>query len=488
MSVEYARQASEEEDASFRKSSRSGGCDDDDGLDRPLIDTTSGDDGRQSPSSSSPLGGRQNSSSSHQGGGGGRPASKRSDTYYAILGAYCTIMDKLLTPSMAVKLVAEVTPQMRGMLQLFVRPVITAERGGSTVAPEVGGSCLPPFPVGSGLAVRYSHANRHHSQQLRQLWWCVDAFFAGLESGALDSSRLKLRYSDAKETPSTLLEAVQAPLSPFEIKSTTIVVHTGEEDMGDMGRPVLGGGMQIVETATYRAPCSDANGGVAIVSERWKRLGFQGCDPATDFRGSGLMALRQMIQLFDSYPSILRQIFTDSETVEEEAGEGSPNSIPTRRKCCEYPFAAACVNITMHLLMLLSIEPHRTESGDAAAATCITAETARHSYTTLRASFNLCNMITSTNTSGITDDVTLLQKMESNLGEIFMLCVVVMHEHWCFLPPNSRNLLLFNTEVLKKSRQVIEVILREAESIEEVRDRIRRGSAAGKTSPFSGLL
>ena len=485
MTVEYTRQATEDSNKSYRDS----GIDVDDGLDAPLIDPSE-DDGSSSPSGS-PLGSRQGSTSSA--GGGGRP--RHSDTYYAILRAYCTFMDKILTPAMALKIAAQITPEIRGRLDFFVRPLTSTSHQQHLPEPAMerfSQRCLPPYPRETGLAVRFSHQNSHHSQHLRQLWWCMDNLFLTLETnGGTSSSPVPISNKD--ETPSMLLDRVKSPLTHFERKSTNIVLHS-KDVQGDVGLPILIG-REVADEALFRTPCLKAAGGVAIVSERWKRLGFQGCDPATDFRGSGLMALRQLILLFNSYPEIVERIFADTETIDEDGecgddagGVGRLSCVPERRRCCEYPFAAACVNISMHLLMLLSIEPHRTESGEAAAATCITAETARHSFTTLRASYNLSNMVAGECFEVGSTPIDNLATMEAKLGEIFMLSVVVMHEHWCALPPNTRNLLLFNTEVLKKSRLVMEVILREAETIEEVRGRVRRGGEASSGSPFYGML
>ena len=42
------------------------------------------------------------------------------------------------------------------------------------------------------------------------------------------------------------------------------------------------------------------------VSEQWKDMGFQGTDPATDFRGMGLLGLEQLIYFAERYPGMVR--------------------------------------------------------------------------------------------------------------------------------------------------------------------------------------
>lgn len=37
------------------------------------------------------------------------------------------------------------------------------------------------------------------------------------------------------------------------------------------------------------------------VSEQWKLLGFQGTDPATDFRGMGLLGLEQLVYFSENH-------------------------------------------------------------------------------------------------------------------------------------------------------------------------------------------
>lgn len=49
------------------------------------------------------------------------------------------------------------------------------------------------------------------------------------------------------------------------------------------------------------------------VGPHWERLGFQGADPATDFRGAGLLSLVQMLSLFVHDQENARMIFRASQ-------------------------------------------------------------------------------------------------------------------------------------------------------------------------------
>jgi len=42
------------------------------------------------------------------------------------------------------------------------------------------------------------------------------------------------------------------------------------------------------------------------VSEQWKRLGFQGKDPSTDFRGMGLLGLLNLVYFAENYSRVVQ--------------------------------------------------------------------------------------------------------------------------------------------------------------------------------------
>jgi len=71
------------------------------------------------------------------------------------------------------------------------------------------------------------------------------------------------------------------------------------------------------------------------ISEQWKDLGFQGTDPATDFRGGGILSLLMMIYTADYHTPIVRTILRDLP--------------PTDMKSW-YPYAVASINLTCDLM------------------------------------------------------------------------------------------------------------------------------------------
>jgi hypothetical protein len=76
----------------------------------------------------------------------------------------------------------------------------------------------------------------------------------------------------------------------------------------------------------------------ARFSKQWQRLGFQGSDPATDFRGGGVFALRNLLYLADVYPHSFRAMATG-----HNVGSGVPGEAHGLNT---YPFAITGINIT----------------------------------------------------------------------------------------------------------------------------------------------
>merc|ERR1712157_21308 len=74
------------------------------------------------------------------------------------------------------------------------------------------------------------------------------------------------------------------------------------------------------------------------ISEQWKYLGFQGTDPATDFRGMGRLGLENMLHFCQNHPDIKKFIL---EASHPKTG---------------YPFAMLAINLTALLVELLEAD------------------------------------------------------------------------------------------------------------------------------------
>ncbi|URE36094.1 ELMO/CED-12 family [Musa troglodytarum] len=78
-----------------------------------------------------------------------------------------------------------------------------------------------------------------------------------------------------------------------------------------------------------------------LKSELWKEMGWQGCDPSTDFRGGGYISLENLIFFAKNYPNSFQTLLHKTE--------GS-------RADWEYPFAIAGVNISFMLIQMLDLQ------------------------------------------------------------------------------------------------------------------------------------
>ena len=70
----------------------------------------------------------------------------------------------------------------------------------------------------------------------------------------------------------------------------------------------------------------------------WKKLGFQGRDPASDFRGSGIFGLRCLVYMALRYPSTFRSMY--DYPITEQQGR--------------YPFSIAGLNMLLYYVIILS--------------------------------------------------------------------------------------------------------------------------------------
>ena len=92
-------------------------------------------------------------------------------------------------------------------------------------------------------------------------------------------------------------------------------------------------------TATAAAAAAAAEGGKEgdrASTSQWNEVGFQGKDPATDFRGMGLLGLIQLVYFAETYPEKARALLLESEH-------------PRRW----FPWAVTGVNVTSFVVELL---------------------------------------------------------------------------------------------------------------------------------------
>ncbi|CAI0569072.1 unnamed protein product [Linum tenue] len=79
----------------------------------------------------------------------------------------------------------------------------------------------------------------------------------------------------------------------------------------------------------------------SLKSELWKEMGWQGCDPSTDFRGGGYISLENLIFFARNYPISFQRLL---------------HKIDGKRAEWEYPFAVAGINISFMLAQMLDLQ------------------------------------------------------------------------------------------------------------------------------------
>jgi len=161
-------------------------------------------------------------------------------------------------------------------------------------------------------------------------------------------------------------------------------------------------------------------------SELWKTFGFQGVDPATDFRGAGAFSIRNLLYLNEAYPQLYKTMLQ-----------------------CDYPFAAASINCTMILLTLLGLKR--------AGATCL-ATTHFHSptcFSFVQAKTRFARLVAAAALPG---------DRERIFSEVYCVSMSRLQSKW---EKSTKNLMEFNT-LLKEVARDMEFILKCAASVEEV--------------------
>jgi len=84
------------------------------------------------------------------------------------------------------------------------------------------------------------------------------------------------------------------------------------------------------------------------VNDQWKEMGFQGQDPATDFRGMGMLGLDNLLYIADNHPVIFRRIVKEQSSRDEN----------------DYPVAVTGISITQLLFTLFKVGAERAKPAD----------------------------------------------------------------------------------------------------------------------------
>ncbi|XP_030542079.1 ELMO domain-containing protein A isoform X3 [Rhodamnia argentea] len=94
--------------------------------------------------------------------------------------------------------------------------------------------------------------------------------------------------------------------------------------------------LRALWSATY--PNEELQG---LISDQWKKMGWQGKDPSTDFRGAGFISLENLLFFAKTFSISFQHL------LEKQGG---------KRAAWEYPFAVAGVNITFMIMQMLDLD------------------------------------------------------------------------------------------------------------------------------------
>nr|XP_043611932.1 ELMO domain-containing protein A isoform X2 [Erigeron canadensis]XP_043611935.1 ELMO domain-containing protein A isoform X2 [Erigeron canadensis] len=78
-----------------------------------------------------------------------------------------------------------------------------------------------------------------------------------------------------------------------------------------------------------------------LISDQWKKMGWQGKDPSTDFRGAGFISLENLLFFAKTFSLSFQCL------IQKQGSMGA---------AWEYPFAVAGVNITFMLIKMLDLD------------------------------------------------------------------------------------------------------------------------------------
>eukprot|EP01062_Namystynia_karyoxenos_P071134 TRINITY_DN66558_c0_g1_i1.p2 TRINITY_DN66558_c0_g1~~TRINITY_DN66558_c0_g1_i1.p2 ORF type:complete len:334 (+),score=110.01 TRINITY_DN66558_c0_g1_i1:90-1091(+) len=163
------------------------------------------------------------------------------------------------------------------------------------------------------------------------------------------------------------------------------------------------------------------------VTEQWKRFGFQGTNPATDFRGGGRLGLSNLLYFAVSYPDSFQRVLHPRQGV-------------------GLPFAIAGINLTLMLLNNLRLTAHKT---------CLTHH-AQHTAAAKLARRSFAGMLIAAGGP----DGSNVRAMEQVFGDVYCAAFVTLDRLWWEM---DANLMSFN-QVLAKCKTKMDELLRVAET------------------------
>eukprot|EP00050_Salpingoeca_kvevrii_P007727 m.298154 g.298154 ORF g.298154 m.298154 type:complete len:358 (+) comp13794_c0_seq1:112-1185(+) len=179
--------------------------------------------------------------------------------------------------------------------------------------------------------VRASFSRRHGESDVELLWKSMTMFVSRSCTQLRDrlrrwmgTRRGSAGISDGFDSSSAepFSDSAQAAFDVIDVAKKTAFLDDHDGHMGELRELWL---LMLPDEPFER------------ISPRWGELGFQGKDPATDFRGQGHLGLRNLLHVVRSDPARAREI--------------------AARDGLAFPFAIAVINVSSELLRTLAANP-----------------------------------------------------------------------------------------------------------------------------------
>jgi len=161
------------------------------------------------------------------------------------------------------------------------------------------------------------------------------------------------------------------------------------------------------------------------ISKKWQKLGFQGTDPSSDFRGAGIFGLFNLVYFAENYPEKFHSMLKKTNELEG------------------YPFAISGLNITNMLFNLLGFGFKSNQKDHSASRKLI------------------CQVI-------FKDDENSDHIHRVNFGELFCLCFMILDHEWY----TSKAQYMDFPRVIQQTTKRFEEILPNFKTVDQITDYI----------------
>eukprot|EP01063_Lacrimia_lanifica_P022744 TRINITY_DN30271_c0_g1_i1.p1 TRINITY_DN30271_c0_g1~~TRINITY_DN30271_c0_g1_i1.p1 ORF type:complete len:322 (+),score=94.00 TRINITY_DN30271_c0_g1_i1:108-1073(+) len=208
----------------------------------------------------------------------------------------------------------------------------------------------------------------------------------------------------------------------------------------------------ICQGELWRAGAGDADGDAAWdsagahVSKQWGLFGFQGTDPATDFRGGGVASLHNLLWFANSEPEAFTRLMGKTMSVQHAL-----------------PFSIAGINLTMMLLHILQLTPTKTcfdKSASAHANPQSIVKLARRNFIEFLVSAGEMSHSAHEAADGSDCDA---RAVEAAFNRVYTVAFLILEGLW---EDSAKNIMEFNT-VLAKCRKIVETRLMNSATLEQ---------------------